>query len=132
MLLATCDQQQADAAIQELPSDFIAFYERFHRDSAFQMTHIAFPLEGLPAQVDSATLAAGVFRWTPERWTLHRPYDPAGDFERTFVVYNDRMILEKFVHRDGHLGMARRWAKIGDEWQLIYYAALNRVQAQGR
>ncbi|RMD68389.1 MAG: DUF4348 domain-containing protein [Bacteroidetes bacterium] len=132
-LLAACRQQQADTdqpMPQQLPPDFVAFYERFHQDSAFQMAHIAFPLEGLPPEVDSATLAAGTFRWTPENWTLHRPFDPDSGFERTFVVYNDRMILEKLVHRNGQLGMARRWAKVGDEWQLIYFAGLNRVQGR--
>ncbi len=133
LLLAACGLQQSDDGQelqQQLPPDFVAFYERFHQDSAFQMAHIAFPLEGLPPEVDSATLAAGTYRWTPENWTLHRPFDPESGFERTFVVYNDRMILEKIVHRNGRLGMARRWARVGDEWQLIYYAALNRVQGQ--
>ena len=49
--------------VQGLPDDFVAFYEKFHADSAYQMAHIQFPLEGYPAQADSSVLAKGDFRW---------------------------------------------------------------------
>ncbi len=126
--ISACYEDDKATLPAELPADFVTFYEQFHKDSAFQMSHIPFPIEGLPPEVDSLTLATGTFRWTAEQWTLHRSFSEESDFTRTFIIYNDRMILEKIVHKNGQLGMARRWAKIGDRWQLIYYAALNRVR----
>jgi hypothetical protein len=31
---------------EDLPADFQAFYQRFHADSAYQMSHIEWPLKG--------------------------------------------------------------------------------------
>src|SRR5690606_16234559 len=35
--------------VSHLPADFLAFFDEFHADTAYHMTHIHFPLEGLPA-----------------------------------------------------------------------------------
>ena len=46
-----------------LPKDFLVFYDRFHSDSVYQLSHILFPLEGLPPDTDSLTASSGTFRW---------------------------------------------------------------------
>ena len=61
LIFTNCNRQKeakeslSKEVSKELPADFVAFYEKFHQDSAYQMAHIIFPLEGYPAQVDSAT-----------------------------------------------------------------------------
>jgi hypothetical protein len=110
-------------------SDFASFYERFHQDSAYQMDHIIFPLEGLPQSADSALIAAGTFRWTPESWQIQGSFDlQSSDFEHQLTPIGEDVMLEKFIHRTGELAMVRRFAKLGDEWYLIYYAGLNMVR----
>jgi hypothetical protein len=109
--------------------DFVAFYERFHEDSLFQMRHIIFPLQGLPPEVDSATLAEQHFRWERDNWVMHRPLPvEGGEFTREFVPYTDDLIVERIVHHSGALGMLRRWARIDGQWTLIYFADMNRLR----
>ncbi len=112
--------------------DFTSFYERFHQDSAYQMAHITFPLEGLPQGADSATIASGAFRWTPETWTIQHGFNlQSADFEHQLRPIGDDAMIEKLVHRSGDLAIVRRFARLGDEWYLIYYAGLNNVKHGG-
>ena len=37
-----------------LPDDFQTFYDKFHTDSVFQMSHIIFPLQGQPSLTDTS------------------------------------------------------------------------------
>ncbi|MBK7409201.1 MAG: hypothetical protein IPL49_06650 [Saprospirales bacterium] len=110
-------------------SDFYSFYNRFHLDSAYQMAHIIFPLEGLPPNVDSATLAGGNFHWQPEDWNLHQPVDyETSEFRREIKPVSEELVVEKIIHRSGQAGMLRRFAKIEGEWYLIYFADMNRIK----
>lgn len=107
------------------PDDFEAFYEQFHSDSAFQIEHIQWPLEGLPAHADTLSNPAG-FRWQKENWVLHRPFNDAlTGFSRSMSFMGDGLMVEKITHEEGGFRMERRFAKIDDQWKLIYYAALN-------
>ncbi|MCB9285360.1 MAG: hypothetical protein H6563_14920 [Lewinellaceae bacterium] len=109
--------------------DFYSFYQSFHLDSAYQMDHILFPLEGLPANADSATIANGDFRWQAEDWKLHRPVDyETSDYRRELIPISKDIVVEKIIHRNGQTGMMRRFARLGDEWYLIYFADLNRIK----
>lgn len=121
----TAEFEQATES--SLPEDFKVFYQRFHSDSLYQMEHIMFPLEGLPDKADAATIAADTFRWTPENWRFQRSVDyEVSDFTRRIIPLNEVMVREYIVHKTGEFGMERRFAKIGGEWYLIYYAGLNR------
>ena len=128
-LLFSCRREApADQLPDSLEPDFVDFYEKFHRDSAFQMSHIVFPLQGLPSEVDSLTLAEGRFYWQQEDWIMHRPLDAGDqDFQRIFTPLNRDLIVEKIVHKTTGFGMMRRWARMGEEWYLIYYAGMNRL-----
>ena len=35
------------------------------------------------------------------------------------------MVIDQIMDARGMFGMQRRFAKIGEEWRLIYYAAMN-------
>lgn len=108
---------------------FETFYERFHRDADYQMTHVTFPLEGLPSDADAETIASGNFHWQEDEWELQRPFDlENSDFKREFIKFGDDLVVEKIIHQSGEYGTIRRFAKMGEEWYLIYYAGLNRIE----
>jgi len=109
---------------------FEAFYERFHRDSLFQMSHITFPLEGVP-RLDSLGRYPEGFRWQEEDWLLHRPFDITDtSFVQNFIPLTEGMIVEEIRDVNGLFSMQRRFARIGEEWQLIYYASMNQVRQE--
>lgn len=112
-----------------LPESFTQFYQRFHTDSVFQMEHITFPLEGLPHQADTETLADKSFRWKADDWKMMRPVDwQMSSYQREIVPLNSSLVLERIVNPKNGIGMVRRYAIIGKEWHLIYYAGLNRIK----
>lgn len=113
-----------ESAPNELPADFATFYERFQTDSAFQLSHIHFPLEGLQATLtvqDSGDVKKHY--WTPETWRLQRRiYDPKGEFESWFVVIDPGLIEHWIQLKNTPMRMFRRFAKSkNDTWMLIYY-----------
>ncbi len=111
---------------RELPADFVAFYEKFHQDSAYQMAHIIFPLEGYPSQVDSATIAEGTFRWYAETWRIHKMAAfTSSDFTRTFEQPISGMVNETVRQNGTPYAMFRRYYKRGDDWFLIMYSDMN-------
>jgi hypothetical protein len=123
-------QDQSAQTTTSLPSDFSNFYQQFHLDSNFQYDHIIFPLQGLPANADAETIESGNFYWTKDIWVLHRPVDfETSDFTRELIPMGDDIVLEKIIHRNGQTGMLRRFAKINEEWYLIYFADLNRIKS---
>lgn len=129
VLFATaCSNPQQEAVRSGeagLPDDFLAFYERFHRDSAFQMERIVWPLEGIPDNAGSR-LSDTDFRWQPSTWKMMRPIEASGDrFDREFLPVSEDIIIEKITHRSGDYGLIRRFAVVGEEWHLIYYAGVN-------
>ena len=113
-------------AVEEtsVPSGFQAFYDQFHQDTAFQKLHITFPLAGLPANAD--TLSTPDFRWKSENWKWHRPIDPSlTGYEREWQVISSEMVIEKITEKTSGIGMERRFAKMDNDWMLIYYAGMN-------
>jgi hypothetical protein len=109
---------------QKETEEFPAFYERFHTDSIFQMSRIAFPLSGLPA-ADTAD----DFRWTADNWILHRPFDNStGEFDRDVQVITDDLIVETISVRGLDIAMQRRFARMADGWNLIYYVEMQPVR----
>jgi len=117
--------------MSELPQDFLDFFERFHKDSAFQMESIQFPLEGKKIEPDSTVDEANDGLWYPEKWVMHKPYkDEEGYFDREYEAFSSHLIVEYIRLKGGKIGMERRFAKLGDQWKLIYYASLNILQSE--
>lgn len=108
-------------------SDFDQFYERFHNDSAFQLSHILFPLDGLPAEEDSMLIDIDHFKWEKKEWVLHKPFnDNLVGFDRALTRYDNNLVVESIRHEDAGFHMERRFAQMDDQWMLIYYAGLRR------
>lgn len=127
-VLASCNQTGSSTQDESEFREFGAFYEQFHADSIFQIEHIQFPLEGLPAKADSTTMADGSFRWQKEDWKMHKGFDfESSEYEIQLTPITNSLIVEKIIHKNGNFGIVRRFAKLGDSWYLIYYAGLNRI-----
>ncbi len=128
--LVSCgSHEQTD---QEKPNleGFESFYHKFHRDSAFQMGHITFPLEGLPPMGDTIS-DRSAFRWQREQWVLHRDLsDELSGYDRDRTIFGEDIIVETIIQKDTDVGMERRFAKMDGDWMLIYYAAMNPVKGK--
>lgn len=104
-------------AVQTFPEDFDGFFTRFQQDSAFQMEHIVFPLEGKHTSYDSEEM----LYWDKESWKLHGEYDESlTDFRRTYQVFNG-IVIEIIQDKYDFSKIERRFAKMNNEWMLIYY-----------
>jgi len=100
-----------DELVIEIPEDFLKFYNSFHSDSLFQMAHIIFPLE---ASSDST-------KWLKADWRLHKPFDSqSGEFTRQFDNLGG-IIVELMQDQTKTVTIERRFSKMGEEYQLIYY-----------
>jgi len=119
---------QASISPEDMPEGFADFFKKFHRDSLYQMAHIVFPLEGMPANADSTDVANNAFRWQPEGWVMHKPFNDMDDqFERKFVPLGNDLVIEQIKGVQGQYGMQRRFAREAEGWQLIYYAGMNKL-----
>ena len=112
-----------------IAEDFYEFYRNFHRDEQYQIDHIIFPLKGLPNGASADQIQADNFSWQKEDWVVQKSMDfETSEFKRRFVPYGQIMVEENITHKNKPLGMQRKYAKIGEEWFLIYYAGLNPIK----
>jgi hypothetical protein len=132
LFLSSCKQQvklpQQEA--EGLSADFVQFYDKFHNDSVYQMAHIAFPLEGFPsgAMADSIKDVAN-FRWTADKWVMHRPMTLTDSlYSRRFEQPMPIMVNEVIIDKKTKYGILRRFLKRDNDWQLIYYSDMNRME----
>lgn len=59
---------------------------------------------------------------------MHRVIDQERTgFRSELINLENDLIVERIVHRRDPFVIERRFAKMGQEWYLIYYAALNEV-----
>jgi len=126
-LMIGCKQSNSDdLGLGPGLASFETFYEKFHRDSVYQMEHITFPLQGLPGNYKNKTDYSPDFRWTTQNWNLNKPLDlEATHFVRSFIAVSDELIIEKLQFESGEYGMERRFSLMNGEWMLIYYAGIN-------
>ncbi|MBC7885894.1 MAG: hypothetical protein H7X99_10490 [Saprospiraceae bacterium] len=104
--------------------EFQTFYDQFGRDSAFQMNHIIFPLEGTRRPVDSLDQIPPDFRWQKDGWLIHRTYDDMdGTFTREMMDLSG-IVIERISDQSGKYTMERRFGKLSSGWNLIYYREL--------
>jgi hypothetical protein len=124
-LMSGCKSKEQQSELPGLPEDFEVFYVKFHTDSAFQMEHIIFPLEGHVRLMENQIEIINPISWEKDDWTLHKPFnDHGGTFTQKYIM-TDNVVIEKINDRSNFFRMERRFAKLGDEWSLIYYGANN-------
>jgi hypothetical protein len=115
----------------EMTQEFKDFISKFESDSVFQMSHISFPLEGAirapqedllpdePERYDSLV----PYKWRKNKWKLHREFNSYDSiFQREYFMLTVDMVLEKTSGVNGLFQMERRFAKMSDGWNLIYYS----------
>jgi hypothetical protein len=126
---STTTEDVGTVSADTLPGDFSAFFDKFHEDSVYQIEHIIFPLEGLPASTgDGDTLTSLRYFYQKADWKIHRHInDPGKDFDNWFEI-TDARVIEHWIQMKGtNLHMRRRFAKLEDGWYLIYYQGLRPV-----
>ncbi len=111
--------------VVELTKDFVDFYEKFHKDSAFQMAHIQFPLPEREAERMTDGTISLKLNWTADDWKIQSlPPLNTGEFKRDFQPISPTLMVEKIsTAADVGYQVERRWAKLGGEWTLIFYSA---------
>ena len=115
----------------ELSQEFKDFLLKFETDSTYQMAHIAFPLEGairapqnnlLPDEQERYDSLVP-YRWRKNKWKIHHKFNSYDNiFKRKYFILTEDMILEKTSGVNGLFQMERRFAKMNDGWNLIYYS----------
>lgn len=105
--------------VVNMPNDFLEFYNKFHEDSLFQISHISFPLKGM--KVIEEIGGGEAYQYTQEEWIIHKPFDDMGEtFSRSFEEFGG-IVAETIVANGGQFRSVRRFAKLSGEWNLIYY-----------
>lgn len=96
--------------------DFDAFYDKFHRDSIFQMSRIKFPLKGI--MIDGWEQE----KWNKENWlTLKtKVYDIDTTMYMTDYIKTNKSFVEKAWIKDSGFFMEYRFKVIRKKWYLVY------------
>ncbi len=124
----TTEQSNSSEVDSTLPADFNVFYQKFHKDSLYQLDHISFPLEGYPAHASSNLEEGQEFRWQKEDWVMHKPFNNEnGEYDLSFQSFGEDIIVETILHEPSNYQMQRRFMKSSDGWRLMYYMAMNKV-----
>lgn len=126
ILLAACKESDGPTAEEtaeslQLPVDFVEFYDRFHADSAYQVGHIQWPLQGITS---SDSLRKPGFAFQKEDWRMHKVFDPEeSGYRSEFEMLTEDLIVERINDRQGRYGLMRRWLRTNQEgeWMLIFY-----------
>ena len=96
--------------------DFDKFYDRFHTDSAFQMSRIKFPLKGGYHTLDNST------KWTAQNWSLMttRVYDVDKNKYRATYSKTDTSFTQKVWIDSAGLFTECRFELVDGKWFLVY------------
>ena len=141
VLLGSCKQsnsssasiQSAEVGNTAMPADFMAFYQKFHQDSVFQMAHIHWPLSGEKSvEETNQGLPSQPFEYLPADWRLQHLVDFAqGDFIQQLQNVGEVMVIEKIRTSVGNFGLERRFARTTDgSWELIYYSDMHELKTE--
>lgn len=105
------------AKIKGSPSEeFSVFYERFHSDSAFQMSRIIFPLQGLRLK------GMNELPWTADNWELMRTriYQVDSTRFKTKVKLKKKYFQQTLWIEGTNFSSKRRFELLGNRWFLVY------------
>ena len=109
--------------------EFLDFYEKFSTDSTFQMEHVVFPLDGMRAPENESDTTALSYQWQKEDWIIHTDFDDAnGTFTKEMMDLAGKMVIEIISDESGTFSMERRFAKLSDGWNLIYYKEMGKYK----
>jgi hypothetical protein len=96
--------------------DFDKFYDRFHSDSAFQLSRVKFPLKGGYHTVDNSS------KWTPANWHIMttRVYDvDKNKYKATYSKTENTFTQKVWIDSAGFYTECR-FELIDGKWFLVY------------
>ncbi|PHI21054.1 hypothetical protein CEQ90_05075 [Lewinellaceae bacterium SD302] len=108
-----------------LPEDFRNFYQQFHADSLYQIEHIQWPLSGMP---DRAIQEGESFAFTKDNWKMQRPVLASSGYRSQFTMLTEDLVVEEIINPSDGTGLLRRFLKDGEQWTLIYYQGVRKLQ----
>lgn len=132
-LMASCKPKDNGLAKEETPlfetKEFLDFYEKFSTDSVYQLEHVVFPLEGIRAPQNANDTLGLAYKWQREDWKIHGKFDDAnGTFSKEMMDLAGKMVIEIISDESGLFSMERRFAKLSDGWNLIYYKEMGKYK----
>jgi hypothetical protein len=122
---ASCRQIKTMSTKQEKLKDtienFDLFYERFHKDSLFQISRLKFPLKGGPDRGD------GQEEWTKENWDMLKIkiYDVDTSQYKVFYEKLQKSFTEKVWIEDSGFSIENRYELINNKWFLVSAFEMN-------
>lgn len=108
----------AKTVVTNREETFDSFNERFHSDSSFQLSRIAFPIGGRYADGENS------HEWTVRNWELLK--EPVKETVETTeykhsLQQTDSTVVEKYWIEDSGFKTERHFGKKGGKWFLTYY-----------
>jgi hypothetical protein len=107
---------------KETGESFDRFNQRFHADSSFQRSRIAFPIGGKFVDDLQSRL------WSPDNWEiLTTPVSAITDTTqyKHSLVRTDSFVTETFWIDQSGFKVERRFALKDGKWYLVYYDDIN-------
>lgn len=101
--------------------NFDSFYDKFHKDSLFQMSRLKFPLKGGPDRGDINE------EWTKENWYILKTkiYDVDTTEYKVFYKKRERSFTEKVWIEDSGFSSEYNFELIDNKWFLVSAFELN-------
>jgi len=102
--------------VSENVEKFEEFYEKFHLDSAFQLSRIKFPIKGNYSDFDTTS------NWTSENWELMKlTIDKVDTLEyRIEFEKKEKKVFEGVYCKDCGFSFECEFELIDNKWFLIY------------
>ena len=97
--------------------NFEGFYQRFHKDSLFQMRRVQFPVDGY--SIEGGQINA----WSSEDWAMHKNGLSAIDTTvyRTERRVKEQEVRERIYQANSGMLIERHFRLIDYRWYLTFY-----------
>lgn len=110
-------------------SGFEDWHYQFLRDSSFQISHIIFPLQGLPS-LDAEEQAEDLsnYYWTKHNWAILGPLlDKNNRYSQSIRALSDDIVIEYVEDFQSGLIQERRYSAMHGDWYLIFFSDWNKT-----
>jgi hypothetical protein len=118
---STRESSKRNVLIKDSGENFDKFYDKFHKDSLFQMSRVKFPLGGM--SLDGFTIT----QWTKDNLPLMKSKIYDVDTTEYKVTFNktEKTFTEKVWIQNSGFSWECRFELIDKRWYLVYVLASN-------
>ena len=126
LFIVSCNIGIKNVSHQDI-ENFDSFYQKFHEDSAFQISRILFPIKGVKFDVmnynplDSNKIVE--FIWTKENWDIHKKITDSTIKIET--VKTDTVVKQHIYIENSGFQVERDFKLMSNKWYLFYYSYRN-------